>query len=111
MTIGPSACSHAEHLDQGSPYTPRRDIGASFGPDPGQPFRRRSARLRHELRHQCVGKICLQLVPADPQHTVVPCAGEERAEQRRLPNPRRPFDQHHPRHALEGFLQAATKER
>ena len=41
----------AEHLDQGRPDMFRCDTGALSGPYPGQLFRRRLARFRHELRH------------------------------------------------------------
>jgi hypothetical protein len=86
----------AEHLDQGTPNTQRFDIGGSFGSEPGQPFRWWLARLCQELVYHAVGKACLKLRPADPQHTVVPYSGEERVEQRGLPNSLCTFEQYRP---------------
>jgi hypothetical protein len=58
----------AEHLNQGYPDTQRLGISGSPGPKPGQPVRRPLTRLCNELVQHAVGKICLQLGTAYPQH-------------------------------------------
>jgi hypothetical protein len=108
----PAAVLHlAEHLNQATPDAQGFNVSGSFGPESGQPFRWRLARLRDELVDHAVGKTCLQFRPAYPQHPVMPGSGEERVEQRGLPNSCRPLEQDRPWHAREGLLQAVTQER
>ena len=91
-----AALQLAEHLDQGTPDTQGLNVSGSSGPEPGQPWRWRLARLSHELVQHAVGKTRLQLRPAHPQHPLRPRSGEECVEQRRFPNSRRPLEQDRP---------------
>jgi hypothetical protein len=86
----------AEHLDQGTPDTQGLNISGSPRPEAGQPFRWWHARFCDELVQHAVGKACLQFRPTGPQNPVMPGSGEERVEQRRLPNSRRSLKQHRP---------------